>query len=220
MAEFREQTDKVICDPAVSRGDNAEGRREAANLTDDICEDITDDIVDEVSGEGAAGASAAVVRYGDEVSGEGTAGASAAAVRYEPDWSSEDLEEQAVIDVEINDMEWEVESESEDYAQSDYYAAAPEPAADEARYDESAPYMRLINKHLYTWVFSFLLGMYGVDRFVRGQIGLGLLKLFTGGGFGIWAFVDFIIAAVKSYGAAYGDGDDVIFDISGNYLYN
>lgn len=203
MAEFREQTDKVICDPAVSRGDNAEGRREAANLTDDICEDITDDIVDEVSGEGAAGASAA-------------------AVRFEPDWSSEDLEEQAVIDVEINDMEWEVEAEAEaeDYAQSDYYAAAPEPAADEVRYDESAPYMRLINKHLYTWVFSFLLGMYGVDRFVRGQIGLGLLKLFTGGGFGIWAFVDFIIAAVKSYGAAYGDGDDVIFDISGNYLYN
>ena len=50
---------------------------------------------------------------------------------------------------------------------------------------------------LATMLLSFILGELGIDRFYRGQIGLGVLKLLTCGGFGIWWLVDAIIAAVR-----------------------
>ena len=42
-------------------------------------------------------------------------------------------------------------------------------------------------------ILSILLGTLGVDRFYMGYIGLGVLKLITAGGFGIWWLIDLIM---------------------------
>lgn len=73
-----------------------------------------------------------------------------------------------------------------------------------------------INKHVFAWVFCFLLGELGVDRFVRGQVGLGILKLLTAGGCGVWSLIDWIIALTKAYGAAYANSEEVVF-VDGKY---
>lgn len=47
-------------------------------------------------------------------------------------------------------------------------------------------------------LLSFFFGVFGVDRFYLGHVGVGLGKLFTLGGLGIWALIDFILIATKS----------------------
>jgi len=59
-----------------------------------------------------------------------------------------------------------------------------------------------IGKVVFIIVGTWLFGSLGVDRFMRGQVGLGILKLLTVGGVGIWSLIDFIISLTKigSYG--------------------
>ena len=42
-------------------------------------------------------------------------------------------------------------------------------------------------------IISVMLGELGIDRFYVGDIGLGILKLLTGAGCGIWWFVDLFL---------------------------
>ncbi len=44
-----------------------------------------------------------------------------------------------------------------------------------------------------TLVVSILVGYLGIDRFMIGDVGLGIGKLVTCGGFGIWTIVDWFL---------------------------
>ena len=46
-------------------------------------------------------------------------------------------------------------------------------------------------------IISFAAGYFGLDRFYQGQVGWGILKLITAGGFGIWYLIDLAIASYR-----------------------
>ncbi|MDD4900164.1 MAG: TM2 domain-containing protein [Candidatus Omnitrophica bacterium] len=47
-------------------------------------------------------------------------------------------------------------------------------------------------------LLSLFVGSLGVDRFYLGYIGLGILKLITLGGCGLWWLIDLILIASKN----------------------
>lgn len=56
-----------------------------------------------------------------------------------------------------------------------------------------APVGRPQKSQTVAFLLSWLLGGFGVDRFYLGYTGLGVLKLLTLGGCGIWSIVDYIM---------------------------
>jgi len=61
---------------------------------------------------------------------------------------------------------------------------------------EAQPAGPISNKDwLITLLLSIFLGNLGVDRFYLGSIGLGILKLLTCGGVGVWSIIDIIPVA-------------------------
>jgi len=150
----------------------------------------------------------------DELSEDG-----GAAVAQVPE---KEIKYDVVLEDNENNIEFEVETEPAPEPEP-YEETVTEEVTEEYTYNPGynrrRKAYRRCNKHIFTWIFNFVLGIYGVDRFARGQIGLGLLKMLTFGGFGFWYLADLVVAILESYVGPYRYQEDLEFDQYGRYTY-
>ena len=152
----------------------------------------------------------------DELSEDG-----GAAVAQVPE---KEIKYDVVLEDNENNIEFEVETEPAPEPEPEpYEETVTEEVTEEYTYNPGynrrRKAYRRCNKHIFTWIFNFVLGVYGVDRFARGQIGLGLLKMLTFGGFGFWYLADLVVAILESYVGPYRYQEDLEFDQYGRYTY-
>ena len=170
---------------------------EEQTKTLDYVDGYTDEITDELSEDGGA------------------------AVAQVPE---KEIKYDVVLEDNENNIEFEVETEPAPEPEPEpYEETVTEEVTEEYTYNPGynrrRKAYRRCNKHIFTWIFNFVLGVYGVDRFARGQIGLGLLKMLTFGGFGFWYLADLIVAILESYVGPYRNQEDLEFDQFGRYTY-
>lgn len=53
-------------------------------------------------------------------------------------------------------------------------------------------------------LLSIFVGSLGIDRFYLGYVGLGIVKLLTAGGCGVWTLIDIILIAMNKLPDASG----------------
>ena len=98
------------------------------------------------------------------------------------------------------ETQWTPMSSREEFAAAFAELASRPPAP-----PPSAPIPPGRREWLVALLLSIFLGVLGVDRFYLGHIGLGIAKLLTGGGCGIWYIVDIILIATGSLRDANGN---------------
>ena len=170
---------------------------EEQTKTLDYVDGYTDEITDELSEDGGA------------------------AVAQVPE---KEIKYDVVLEDNENNIEFEVETEPAPEPEPEpYEETVTEEVTEEYTYNPGynrrRKAYRRCNKHIFTWIFNFVLGIYGVDRFARGQIGLGLLKMMTFGGFGFWYIADVAVAILEAYIGPYRNQEDLEFDQFGRYTY-
>lgn len=79
---------------------------------------------------------------------------------------------------------------------------APQP---QQPFTQSTPAGEGQKDYLVALLLSIFVGSLGIDRFYLGYVGLGILKLITLGGCGVWALIDIILIALHKLPDAKGN---------------